>query len=98
MSEEDAASRFSRAVGDAVRRRREELKWSVSRLASEAGVARQTVANMEGTRPNPTLQVLYSVAVAMDLNLADLMSDLQVRPPVNSDAAHLRALLEEVGG
>jgi ribosome-binding protein aMBF1 (putative translation factor) len=56
-----AEARLKFALGEAVRRRREELGWTQAELASRAGMRQPAVARFEAGGTTPTLPVLVLV-------------------------------------
>jgi transcriptional regulator with XRE-family HTH domain len=56
--------------GELVRRRREELGWSQSRLAQAAGTGQALISRIEQGRVSPTVQMLTRLADAMHAQLS----------------------------
>jgi transcriptional regulator with XRE-family HTH domain len=56
--------------GELVRRRREELGWSQTRLANAAGTRQPVISRIESGRLNPTVEMLARLAKAMDAELS----------------------------
>jgi HTH-type transcriptional regulator/antitoxin HipB len=56
-------------AGELVRRRREELGWSQSRLAEAAGTGQALISRIESGRVNPTVDMLKRLAGAMHAEL-----------------------------
>jgi len=57
-------------VGNIVRQRRKALGWDQARLASEAGVSRQWVVDIEKGKPRAELQLVLRVMNVLGLRLA----------------------------
>ncbi|MEZ0094364.1 helix-turn-helix domain-containing protein [Streptacidiphilus sp. EB129] len=55
--------------GELVRRRREELGWSQSRLAQASGTGQSLISRIEQGRVNPTVEMLTRLADAMHAQL-----------------------------
>lgn len=60
--------------GDLVRRRRQELGWSQSRLAQAAGTGQALISRIEQGRVNPTVEMLTRLADAMHAQLSISLS------------------------
>jgi transcriptional regulator with XRE-family HTH domain len=63
------------ALGHNVRRIRQERRLSLGALAREAGLAKQTLANLEGGRGNPTVETLIAVARALGIGVNSLLTE-----------------------
>jgi transcriptional regulator with XRE-family HTH domain len=73
MSSDDG-DRIGGALAANLRQRREAGGLSLSELAELAGVAKGTVAAIEGGRSNPTLETVYALAAAFGCSMAELLS------------------------
>lgn len=64
-----------------LRRERERLGLSVSELAKRAGVAKSTLSQLEAAVGNPSLETLWALAMALDIQVTRLIAqpDSQVR-------------------
>jgi transcriptional regulator with XRE-family HTH domain len=62
-------------LGRNVRRIRNERQLSLSTLAAQAGVAKQTLANLESGHGNPTAQTVFAVAGALGIGASTLMTE-----------------------
>jgi transcriptional regulator with XRE-family HTH domain len=60
------------ALASNVRRLRKERGWSQEELAGECKIEQQSVSLIEGGRANPTLMMVESLAIALDVPFADL--------------------------
>jgi len=69
---------ISAELGSRVRRRRMELRMTQEQLAERSGISRNQVQNIENARgtssrtSNPTADLLWSVAEALDISVGDL--------------------------
>ncbi|ANF58515.1 helix-turn-helix domain-containing protein [Halotalea alkalilenta] len=57
-----------------LRRERERLGLSVSELAKRAGVAKSTLSQLEAGVGNPSLETLWALAVALDVQVTRLIA------------------------
>ena len=64
-----------RALGQNVRRIRQERQLSLGALAGSTGLAKQTLANLEGGHGNPTVETLLAVARALGIGVGVLMTE-----------------------
>jgi transcriptional regulator with XRE-family HTH domain len=62
-------------VGRNVRRIRQERRLSLGGLAQAAGLAKQTLANLEKGAGNPTIDTLFAVARALDVGVTWLLTE-----------------------
>ena len=60
-----------------LRRLREEMGWSQTRLAQESGTDRATINQVEGGRRSPTIATLEALAAAMGVEVADFFPKAQ---------------------
>jgi transcriptional regulator with XRE-family HTH domain len=65
---------LSATVAARIGRLRRDREWSLSSLASRAGIGKATLSEIEAGRRNPTLETLYAVAGALDVPLVQLIS------------------------
>jgi len=54
-------------VSDSLRRLRKERRMSLDQLATASGVSRAALSQIEGSRTNPTLTLLWKIAVGLDV-------------------------------
>ena len=62
-------------LGRNVRRIRTERQLSLGALARQAGLAKQTLANLEGGTGNPTVETLLAVARALGIGISLLVAE-----------------------
>jgi transcriptional regulator with XRE-family HTH domain len=68
------AGDLARVVADNLRRHRARARLSLSELAAAAGVGKSTLSQIESGRANPSMETLWSVATALGLPFAELVS------------------------
>ncbi len=66
---------LARRVGERLRAARRERGLSVGALAGAAGIGKGSLSEVENGARNPTLSTLYALAGALELPLAELLSD-----------------------
>jgi len=74
-----------RIVGKQLRERREKLKLSQSKIADDVGLLRTSITNIESGRQKPPLHVLYSICLALKIEVVDVLpktSDVELRKVV----------------
>src|SRR5690349_14392951 len=102
------AAELARRVADSLRRFRSERRLSLDDLAARSGVSRAALSQIEGARTNPTLAVLWKIAVGLDVPFHDLLGsneDQAVRvlragdtPPLRSGDGRMESRLLSPGG
>lgn len=88
------AAEMARRVADVLKVLRRDRHLSLDDLASRSGVSRAALSQIEGARTNPTLAVLWKIAVGLDVPFHDLLggNDQQgVRVLRSGDAPPLRS-------
>jgi transcriptional regulator with XRE-family HTH domain len=63
--------------GDRVRTRRQDLNLSQEALALKAGINRTYIASLEAGQRNPSLDLMARLAIALRVDLGDLVAGLQ---------------------
>ena len=66
---------LSDAVGRRVRTARAAKGWTLDRLAEHSGVSRRMIVNVESGSSNASITTLLRLARALDVTLADLVSE-----------------------
>ena len=69
-----AAGDLARVVAENLRRHRARARLSLSELAAAAGVGKSTLSQIESGRANPSMETLWSIATALGLPFAELVS------------------------
>jgi transcriptional regulator with XRE-family HTH domain len=82
-------------VGQNVRRFRQERQLSLGGLAQAAGLAKQTLANLENGNGNPTIETLFAVSHALGVGVTWLLSEWGT--PVHVQRASDAEWSEEAG-
>lgn len=71
--DELGAVELSRRVADSLHRLRTERRMSLDQLATASGVSRAALSQIEGARTNPTLSVLWKIAVGLAVPFQSLL-------------------------
>lgn len=67
------AAEMARRVAEVLKKLRSDRQLSLDDLASRSGVSRAALSQIEGARTNPTLAVLWKIAVGLDVPFHDLL-------------------------
>ncbi len=67
------AAELARRVADALKKFRAERRLSLDDLAARSGVSRAALSQIESARTNPTLAVLWKIAVGLEIPFHDLL-------------------------
>ena len=102
------AAELARRVSESLRRFRREPRLSLDDLSARSGVSRAALSQVEGGRTNPTLAVLWKIAVGLEIPFHDLLgpgNDQAVRvlragdvPPLRSADGRTESRLLSPGG
>jgi transcriptional regulator with XRE-family HTH domain len=71
--DEVGAAALGRRVADSLRKLRKEKGYSLDELASTSGVSRAALSQIEGSRTNPTLAILWKIAVGLGVPFQALL-------------------------
>ncbi|MGH3731912.1 MAG: helix-turn-helix domain-containing protein [Acidimicrobiales bacterium] len=63
-------------IGARLRARRTELEKTLAQVAEESGLSIPYISNLERGRGNPTVDVLTSLAGALDISVSSLLGDV----------------------
>jgi transcriptional regulator with XRE-family HTH domain len=106
--DELGAAEVARRVADGLKRFRKARGLSLDDLASKSGVSRAALSQIEGTRTNPTLSVLWKVAVGLDVPFHELLGTSEEggakvlragdTPPLKSGDGRMESRLLSPGG
>jgi transcriptional regulator with XRE-family HTH domain len=72
--DEIGAAALGRRVADSLRVLRKDRQMSLDQLASASGVSRAALSQIEGARTNPTLSVLWKIAVGLGVPFHKLLA------------------------
>lgn len=78
--DELGAAELARRVAESLRRFRQDRQLSLDDLAQRSGVSRAALSQIEGRRTNPTLSVLWKIAVGLEIPFHDLLGGHQDAP------------------
>src|SRR6266550_6247701 len=67
------AAALGRQVAESLRRLRKERGLSLDQLAAASGVSRAALSQIEGSRTNPTLSLLWKIAVGLGVPFQSLL-------------------------
>lgn len=79
--DEAGAARVARRVSEGLRRFRKARGLSLDELAQRSGVSRAALSQIEGARTNPTLAVLWKVAVGLEVPFQALLGATEEKTP-----------------
>ena len=88
----EAEAAFTQALGERIRILRLAKRWSQERLAAAAGVSRVFLSALERGVHAPNVLVLYRVAQALQVPLAELVDQAGEASPVLRDRPHVVSL------
>jgi transcriptional regulator with XRE-family HTH domain len=92
--DELGAAEMNRRVSEALKRVRKARDLSLDQLAVKSGVSRAALSQIEGGRTNPTLSVLWKVAVGLGIPFPELLEMPESSQPKvmrSGDAVALRS-------
>src|SRR6185312_4139155 len=94
LGDEVGAAELARKVAENLRRHRAERRMSLDQLALSSGVSRAALSQIEGARTNPTLGLMWKVAVGLGVPFQALLGQSeggQSRVLRSGDAIPLRS-------
>ncbi|HEY3494234.1 MAG TPA: XRE family transcriptional regulator [Polyangiaceae bacterium] len=71
--DELGAAELARRVAECLKRYRKDRQLSLDDLAARSGVSRAALSQIEGARTNPTLAVLWKIAVGLEIPFNELL-------------------------
>src|SRR5436189_1158398 len=108
VGDEVGAAALGRRVGESLRHLRKQRGLSLDQLAGSSGVSRAALSQIEGSRTNPTLSVLWKVAVGLDVPFHELLGTSEEggakvlragdTPPLKSGDGRMESRLLSPGG
>jgi len=94
LGDDVGAAELARRVADSLKRYRAERRMSLDQLALASGVSRAALSQIEGARTNPTLGLMWKVAVGLGIPFQALLGateTTQSRVLRSGDAIPLRS-------
>src|ERR1019366_691278 len=94
LGDDVGAAELARRVADSLKRYRAERRMSLDQLALSSGVSRAALSQIEGARTNPTLGLMWKVAVGLGIPFQALLGTTdanQSRVLRSGDAIPLRS-------
>jgi transcriptional regulator with XRE-family HTH domain len=73
LGDDVGAADLGRRVAESLRRLRKEREMSLDQLAMASGVSRAALSQIESARTNPTLSILWKVAVGLGIPFQSLL-------------------------
>ncbi|MET9141483.1 helix-turn-helix domain-containing protein [Streptomyces parvulus] len=73
--------RFYAAVGDRIRDARSAARLTQAELAASLGLARSSIANIEGGRQRLPLHMVILIAETLNINVSELLPDMAESQP-----------------
>lgn len=102
------AAEMARRVAEVLKKLRADRRLSLDDLASRSGVSRAALSQIEGARTNPTLAVLWKIAVGLEVPFHDLLGSSEEQavrvlragdtPPLRSGDGRMESRLLSPGG
>jgi transcriptional regulator with XRE-family HTH domain len=88
------------AIGSKLQEIRKAQKLSLDELSKRAGVSKSMLSEVERNQANPTVAVLWRLARALDISLADFLSDgtKKMAPAITLVASHAIPLIRSTDG
>jgi transcriptional regulator with XRE-family HTH domain len=78
--DEVGAAALGRTVAESLKRLRKSRQMSLDQLAASSGVSRAALSQIEGARTNPTLAVLWKIAVGLQVPFQSLLGTEEGTP------------------
>ena len=64
-------------IGERIRKRRQELRWSQEKLAEMADISLNTVSRVEGGQSDMSIEIFRRLAQALGLSASELLGDMK---------------------
>ncbi|MEV5850708.1 helix-turn-helix transcriptional regulator [Streptomyces sp. NPDC051985] len=94
QSDDPQVDRFYLSVGDRIRDARSAARLTQAELAASLGLARSSIANIEGGRQRLPLHMFVLIAETLNVNVSELLPD----PAENQSAPELSNIDEQLQG
>lgn len=78
LGDEVGAAELGRRVAESLRKLRQERRMSLDQLAEASGVSRAALSQIESARTNPTLTILWKIAVGLGVPFQTLLGSSEV--------------------
>ncbi|WP_100451235.1 helix-turn-helix domain-containing protein [Mycobacteroides abscessus] len=75
-----------RALGHEIQRIRHVKGLSLQDVADRTGLERQSISRYENAKTNPSVRILWQIAVALDTNLSEIVQVLDHKPATTEDS------------
>lgn len=108
VGDDVGAAEMAKRVAEVLKVLRRDKHLSLDELASRSGVSRAALSQIEGARTNPTLAVLWKIAVGLDVPFHDLLGTNEQQavrvlragdaPPLKSGDGRMESRLLSPGG
>ena len=82
------SERLYELVGQKIERQRREVRLSQTKLAERCGLARGSIANIEGGNQRPTLHTLWSIAEALNMEVHALLPSREEFVGIEADTTN----------
>ncbi|WP_088312449.1 helix-turn-helix domain-containing protein [Kineosporia sp. R_H_3] len=92
-SDQEGTDPVPQVVGRRVRAARTAKSWTLDRLAEQSGVSRRMIVNVEAGSSNASIAILLRLARALNISLAELVSDTSPAHDVTVSTADTRTPL-----
>lgn len=66
---------FAKALGDALKRAREDKHWSVYRLSKESGLDQRGIRRIEEGKTSPSAETLLRLAIPLEVRLSAIIEN-----------------------
>lgn len=64
-------------IGERIRKRRQEFRWSQEKLAEMADISLNTVSRVEGGQSDMSIEVFRKLAQALGMSASELLGDME---------------------
>ena len=87
------------SLGPTIQRLRKAAGYSLNALSEESGVAKSMLSRIENNESNPTLNTMWKISQALNMNVDELLRERESRPAIiaHQRPASLPLLISEDG-